>query len=333
MSASILTERKLSLISRVGKNLLVLTALATLAACDTPAKKDPLVYPEDIRVLSGPGVTKNTTPITPVFACLADTIRDNGQKSLRITSGEVADLTGKYLESEGGSIVTKGGSQMVMSALGKFDDAITLLERVDTAIADKELQYMDRRQLGDGREHEVPGEETDVPWLPYFGGTIMKTDYYIAGAITELNFNISSSGTEVGFAGFGVKASELTMNVAVDLRIIDAESMEVVDTTSLQKQIIGEEVEADVFRFFGDYLFDLNTGRRTQEPIQLAVRTTLELAVIELVASVTETDPSACIQSAEDALASSAAPEGVTSASPERVDPVVIGPGTRSAES
>lgn len=289
-----------------------------LAACESTSSTQPNVFPKDSRVITGPNVTRNTTPVTPAFTCLASKIKAQDRRRLRITSGEVLDLTGKYLENEGGSIVTKGGAHMVMSALGKLGDAIVLLERVDTAIADKELQYMDRRQLGDGGEHVVPGEEAEVPWLPYFGGTVLKTDYYIAGAITELNFNISSKGGEVGFAGFGVKASALTMNVAVDLRIVDAKSMEVISTTSLQKQIIGEEIGADVFRFFGDYLFDLNTGRRTQEPIQLAVRTTLELAVIELIAKLTKADPSSCIQSAEDALSAIS--------TPERADPVVAAP-------
>ncbi|MBS4011089.1 MAG: hypothetical protein KGZ72_10075 [Roseovarius sp.] len=299
------------------KSVAVLAFFA-LAACEGTGATELHVFPKDSRVITGPNVTKNTTPVTPAFTCLASKIKAKDKRKLRITSGEVLDLTGKYLENEGGSIVTKGGAHMVMSALGKLGDAIILLERVDTLIADKELQYMDRRQLGDGGEHIVPGEAAEVPWLPYFGGTVLQTDYYIAGAITELNFNISSKGGEVGFAGFGVKASALTMNVAVDLRIVDAKSMEVISTTSLQKQIIGEEIGADVFRFFGDYLFDLNTGRRTQEPIQLAVRTTLELAVIELIATLTKADPSSCIQSAEDALS--------VIATTERADPIVAAP-------
>lgn len=300
--------------------VLLACSIFGLAACEAPDGSQQTLFPKESRVITGPDVTKNTTPITPAFACLAKSIESGQERKLRITSGEVLDLTGKYLESEGGGIVTKGGAHMVMSALGKLGNSITLLERVDTAIPDKELQYMDRRQLGDGRQHDVPGEEDEVPWLPYFGGTVLKTDYYIAGAITELNFNIASKGGEIGFAGFGVKASSLTMNVAVDLRIIDSKSMEVVETTSLQKQIVGEEIGADVFRFYGDYLFDLNTGRRAQEPIQLAVRTTLELAVIELISGVTKADPAPCIQSAEEALARTYAPD--------RVEPVVSSPAT-----
>jgi curli biogenesis system outer membrane secretion channel CsgG len=272
--------------------------------------------------LVGPPVTRNTTPIDPAFTCMASRIKQTGRNGLRIGVGEVLDLTGKYVEAEGGGIVTKGGAHMVMSALGKLDDSIVLVERVSTEIADRELAYMDRRQLGDGGQHEVPGEAGLVPWLPYFGGTVLKSDYYIVGAITELNFNISSGGGEVTLSGFGVRKSRLTMNVAIDLRIVDTQSLEVVGTTSLQKQIVGEEIGADVFRFFGDYLFDLNTGRRAQEPVQLAVRTTLELAVLEMIGEVTRTDDAPCVAVAEAAM--------IDSISAARVDPVVGPPAVQA---
>lgn len=268
---------------------------------------------------AGPSVTRNTTPLDPAFSCMADRIKNFGRSGMRITSGEILDLTGKYVEAEGGSIVTKGGAHMVMSALGKFDDSITLTERVSTEIADQELLYIDRRQLGDGTEQVVPGEEEAVPWLPYFGGTVLRSDYYIVGAITEVNFNIASGGTEATLSGFGFRASTLTMNVAIDLRIVDTVTLEVVGTTSLQKQIVGEEVGADVFRFFGDYLFDLNTGARSQEPVQLAVRTTLELAVLELIGGVTDTDYESCVAAADTASA--------VTALAERIDPIVEQPG------
>lgn len=250
-------------------------------------------------MLSGPPVTRNTTPVDVAFACLSEQIQAGNRRGLRITSGDVRDLTGKYTEAEGGSVITQGGAHMVMTALGKLGPAITLIERVATEIPDRELAYMDRRQLGDGRQHEVPGEEGTVPWLPYFGGTVLRSDYYIVGAITEVNWNISSGGAEARFSGFGAGTRNMTMNVAVDLRLVDTVSTRVVGTTSFQKQIVGREVGADIYRFFGEYLFDLNTGQRMQEPVQLAVRTALELAVLELVAKVTRTDHERCIALAD----------------------------------
>lgn len=285
---------------RRGRGILALLLGAmALSACQewahTPqdwryASRDAREVPH---IVSSP-VTKNTTPVDPAFACIAEQINRHGRRHLRITAGDVRDLTGKYNEADGGNVVTQGGSLMVMSALGKMQSAITVIERVDTSIPDRELQYMDRRQLGDGSRHRVPGEEETVPWIPYFGGTVLRTDYYIVGGITEVNWNIGSGGAEGRVSGLGLRSRSLTMNIAVDLRIVDTRDMRVVRTTSLQKQIIGREVGAEVFRFFGHYLFDINTGRRMQEPLQLAVRTTLELAVIDLIVAVTRIDPKPC---------------------------------------
>lgn len=85
------------------------------------------------------------------------------------------------------------------------------------------------------------------------------------------------------------------MNVAVDLRIIETRSLLVRKTVSMTKQVSGYEVGANVFRFFGMDLFDLNIGEKGQEPLQLAVRTALEEATIRLVGGATGIDPAPCL--------------------------------------
>ena len=54
---------------------------------------------------------------------------------------------------------------------------------------------------------------------------------------------------------------------------------------SYQKQIIGREVQANYFDFFGGTLFDIGGGESAQEPIQLAIRATIERAVLEMTAN------------------------------------------------
>jgi curli biogenesis system outer membrane secretion channel CsgG len=72
------------------------------------------------------------------------------------------------------------------------------------------------------------------------------------------------------------------MNVGLDLRLIDSRTLEVVDVVSYQKQIIGRELSAGVFAFFGDVVLDASAGGRSLEPIQLAVRSVVERAVLEI---------------------------------------------------
>ena len=73
------------------------------------------------------------------------------------------------------------------------------------------------------------------------------------------------------------------MNVGLDLRLVDTNTLEVVDVISYQKQIIGRQVSAGVFDFLGTNFFDVSAGESALEPIQLAVRSVIERAVLEMV--------------------------------------------------
>jgi curli biogenesis system outer membrane secretion channel CsgG len=263
---------------------------------------------DETPVMTGSAPRWNGTPLEPAFSCLSHQIAATQRPVLAIAVGDIKDYTGKYSQGDG-NMLTQGGALMVYSALGKLGGAIELRERFDTRIAELELAYTDRRQLGDGRAHSLRddkgGADKNVPWVPYYGGTILKSNYYIVGGITELNYNIQSGGAELLVNGIGPKARTFTMGVGVDLRMVDTETLRIVGTTSLQKQITGHEVGVNVFRFFGSDLFDLNAGFKNLEPLQLGVRTTLEQGVLDLVARVTGTDARGC--AAQPALAAAKA--------------------------
>jgi outer membrane protein OmpA-like peptidoglycan-associated protein len=69
----------------------------------------------------------------------------------------------------------------------------------------------------------------------------------------------------------------------------------VAKTISLEKQIVGYEVGLGLFRFFGSNLFDVNIGAKSQEPLQLGVRTALEQGTVDLVASIYGLNAQHCI--------------------------------------
>jgi len=275
----------------------LLSASAALFALALPgcAKLDRIkLAPGETAIPIGPAVRDNRTPMDPALACLGETLAARGGRRPVIAVGDVRDFTGKYSISEGAAI-TQGGALMVSSALGKLGPAVQLAERFDPTIAERELGYTDRRQLGDGATH-LPGPgSAAVPWLPYFGGSIAASDYYIVGGITELNYDIRSGGLETRIGQLGPKARTYTESVAVDLRVVDTRSLLVVKTISLTKQFTGYEVGFNVFRFFGSALFDVNLGAKGQEPLQLGVRTALEDATLQLVAAVAKTDPKPCL--------------------------------------
>lgn len=258
--------------------------------------KQQRLAPGEEPVLTGAAARDNRTPMDPAFACFSAELSAVRHKPVVIAVGDVRDFTGKYSVSEG-TAITQGGALMVSSALGKLAGPVTLAERFDPTIGERELGYTDRRQLGDGSPHNVGGANgpSSVPWLPYYGGSIAASDYYIVGGITELNYNIRSGGAEVRIGQVGPKVRTYTQSVAIDLRIVDTRSLLVARTVSLTKQFTGYEVGFNTFRFFGSDLFDVNIGAKGQEPLQLGIRTTLEEATMRLVGAVAGLDPKGCI--------------------------------------
>lgn len=273
------------------KRLTVLLATGLVGCTSLPTEK---MAADEEPVVIGAAVRRNFTPLEPAFACMASALRQRNQPVVGIAVGDVKDYTGKYSQNEGNAI-TQGGALMVYSALGKLGNMVQVQERFDTRIAELELAYADRRQLGDGRTHSLEAGKPPVPWVPYFGGTILRSQYYIVGGITEVNYNIQSGGFDASISNVGGKRRTYTMNIGVDLRIIDTRTLVVVKTVSMQKQIRGDEVGVGIYRFFGDELLDLSVGSKSQEPLQLGVRTTIEQSVLELVGAVSGLDAEPCI--------------------------------------
>jgi curli production assembly/transport component CsgG/holdfast attachment protein HfaB len=102
------------------------------------------------------------------------------------------------------------------------------------------------------------------------------------------------------------------MSVGVDLRLIDARSLRVVNVASLQKQIRGREIRAGIFEFIGNTTLDLGVGRRRQEPVHGAIRAIIEKAVIDLMREQRGADAPRCptnVQSVSYAVEQAASPQ------------------------
>ena len=279
---------------RSARSILLASQVFWLSGCSlsTIGVQTQQIAPGEAPMQIGTPVRNNVTPMEAALGCYARSLAASGRPPLVIGVGEIKDFTGRYSINEG-NVITQGGSLMLLSALGKLGGTVRIAERYDSTIADRELGYMERRQLGDGAAHEVDGKK--VPWVPYYGGTIQVSDYYIAGGISEVNYNIASRGAEASLNNIGAKRRTYTQSVAIDLRIVDTRTLLVVDAISLSKQFSGYEVGANTFRFFGLGLVDINVGSKGQEPLQLGVRAAIEEAAIRLIGRVTAVDPMPCL--------------------------------------
>jgi curli biogenesis system outer membrane secretion channel CsgG len=190
-----------------------------------------------------------------------------------MTVGRVLDYTGKD-DLETGRRLTQGATLMVISALAKA--GIPQVERFDTSVNEFELKMKDNKLV----KNSIDGDKR--VYQPIIAGSLVGSKYTIMGGITELNYNIRSNDMNAffDFASGGLRY--YVMNVAMDFRLVETETLKIVSNVSYQKQIIGREVQAGVFEFFDEKLLDLSVGERSLEPMQLAIRSISELAVYDL---------------------------------------------------
>jgi len=258
----------------------VAVAAMALAGCVSPVSGNDGLYAKPI---GGAPVTTNPTPYSEALVCLGQYARQNGLRPPRVAVGRILDYTGKA-DIEGGRRVTQGASLMAISAFAKA--GARLVERFDTSVSELELKYANNKLIGEG-ERATPDAFRKI-----VAGSIPGSDFYLVGGITELNYNIRSVGADTFFGDVDATdakgragLSMYVINVGLDLRLVETESLEVIDVISYQKQIIGREISAGIFDFANGNVFDVGIGEGAQEPIQLAIRSVVERAVLEMTAN------------------------------------------------
>jgi curli production assembly/transport component CsgG/holdfast attachment protein HfaB len=269
------------------RSLAIVIAAVALGGCISPVPTESGRYTAPI---GGSPVISNETPYSAALRCLS---RYTANRPLRVAVGQIADYTGKIEADNSGRKLTQGAALMAMSALSKA--GVPLVERFDTSVAEMELKYANNKLIGDDKP-TAPGDFRKI-----MAGSITGSNYYLVGGITELNFNIRSEGANADGGGTATNAvkgtiggSMYVMNVGLDLRLVDTTTLEVVDVISYQKQIIGRQISVGVFDFLGQTFFDASAGESALEPIQLAVRSVIERATLEIISRLYRTPQTAC---------------------------------------
>ena len=205
----------------------------------------------------------------------------------RIAVGRIADYTGKSESDGSGRKITQGASLMAMSAFAKA--GMPLVERFDTSVSELELKYANNKLISDAPN---PAPDQAAEYRRILAGQVPGSDFYVAGGITELNFNIRSSGVDLNAGSPNAKELKgslrgrlFIMNIGLDMRLINTRTLEVVDVISYQKQVVGREVGVGLFDFLNGNIFDVSAGAGALEPMQLAVRALVERAVVEMTAN------------------------------------------------
>ena len=126
-----------------------------------------------------------------------------------------------------------------------------------------------------------------------YAGQVAGSRYFIVGGITELNTNLASSGFNASVGrqqgdGFGAGASlghqDYVMNVAVDLRLVDSRSEQVLTSATYQTQVRGRELDLGVSGSLSHKTNGvLSGGTSSLDPLHAAIRSLIERGTFDLV--------------------------------------------------
>jgi curli production assembly/transport component CsgG/holdfast attachment protein HfaB len=271
---------------------LALAAMLSLEGCISPYGDSVGRYTSPI---GGAPVISNETPYSAALRCMSGITRT---RPIKFAVGQISDYTGKTESDGSGRKVTAGAALMAMTALAKA--GVPLVERFDTSVAEMDLKYANNKLIADDQP-KAPGDYRKI-----LSGSVLGSDYYVVGGITELNFNIRSENATGDGGGTGTGATKGTfggslyvMNIGLDLRLVNSITLEVVDVVSYQKQIIGRQVSAGIFDFLGTNFFDASVGESALEPIQLGVRSVIERGMLEMISRAYGAPSGACAVSVD----------------------------------
>ena len=243
-------------------------------------------------VITGCASTKQTTTFkgdmpyvegTPTNDLLRAIPTLDGQPKITIAVYRFTDLTGQRKPStkfsQLSTAVTQGSDTFVISALKAVSNGtwFQVVERngLDNLVKERQL-IRSTRDLYDG-ENAI--DKILKPML--FAGLIIE------GGIVGYDSNTQSGGAGARYFGIGLSEQYRVDQVTISMRIVSVQTGEILMTTAVTKTIASHSSGGDVFRFLdmGTKALELETGVAVNEPVNYAIRTAIEFAVLELIHS------------------------------------------------
>ena len=218
------------------------------------------------------------TPTNELLQAIPDL--DN-QPKITIAIYSFVDKTGQRKPSSKFSqlstAVTQGSDSFVIAALRAVSggDWFQVVERggLDNLVKERQL-IRSTRDLYDGEQ-----EIGNVLKPLLFAGLLIE------GGIVGYDSNIQSGGVGARYFGIGTSEQYRVDQVTVSMRIISVQTGEILLSTNVTKTVASHSKGGDVFKFLdmGTKALELETGVAVNEPVNYAIRTAIEFAVLQLV--------------------------------------------------
>ncbi|EOU1338921.1 curli production assembly/transport protein CsgG [Cronobacter malonaticus] len=114
--------------------------------------------------------------------------------------------------------------------------------------------------------------------------SLMSANVMIEGSIIGYESNVKSGGAGAKYFGIGADTQYQLDQVAVNLRVVNVSTGEVLSSVNTSKTILSYEVQAGVFRFI-EYqrLLEGEVGYTANEPVMQCLMSAIETGVIYLI--------------------------------------------------
>ncbi|MDR5891937.1 CsgG/HfaB family protein [Halomonas mongoliensis] len=182
------------------------------------------------------------------------------------------DQTGQYRPSPASTFstaVTQGGAAMLSSALAESGWFVPL-ERVGLQNLLTERRIIRANLERVGRENELP--------------SLNAARLLLEGGIIAYDSNMKTGGAGAEYFGIGASGQYQVDQVTVNLRAVDISTGEVLGNVTTSKTIYSHELRAGVYRFISfQRLLEAEAGYTHNEPVQMAVMSAIESAVVHLI--------------------------------------------------
>ncbi|MBS9404254.1 curli production assembly/transport protein CsgG [Halomonas sp. TRM85114] len=216
------------------------------------------------------GEPATLTPRTDTYRDLVRLPRPSAP--IRAAVYDFRDQTGQYRPSPASTFstaVTQGGAAMLSSALAESGWFVPL-ERVGLQNLLTERRIIRANLERVGREGEL--------------SSLNAARLLLEGGIIAYDSNMKTGGIGAEYFGIGASGEYQVDQVTINLRAVDIATGEVLGNVTTSKTIYSHEVRAGVYRFISfQRLLEAEAGYTHNEPVQMAVMSAIESAVIHLV--------------------------------------------------
>ena len=245
------------------KNSLRRTALATavltlLAACQT--------RPETAYDVANPrtAAVRNIGNFNEALRCMDDMFLAQGKQDIYITTAGIPDATG---------LIAAGTKEMFITAVSRMSAKSNAFRFVDYDPTQTDVQVLS----------ELVGLHDDF----------VAPNYYVRGAITQLDSNVlqssASAGVSIPGMDLAINGNQVVSVVSIDLNVGKLITRQILPGISASNSIavVQSGKGADVGGFIGKAGLSLSVSLDKSEGFHQAVRNLIELSTIEILGKLT----------------------------------------------